>query len=109
MNFLSPDITKDPWTETEEALLSQKVSELGKQWKRIASFFVGRSDVSVKSHWQVMQRRAERQMLYCAQLQLLGIPFPTIQRADVAKIELESLQFNDDADYEFDFETWSGM
>jgi hypothetical protein len=108
-NFLSPDIVKDPWTEDEEVLLSQKMTELGKQWRKIASFFVGRSDVSVKSHWQVMQRRAEREILHSAQMRLLGMKFSTVPRSDPTPIDLDILQFNGGAECEPDFESWFGM
>jgi hypothetical protein len=71
-NFLSPDITKNPWTEQEEVLLFQKIAELGNSWKKIALFFPGRSEVSVKSHWQLMQRRVEREIIQTTQMHLLG-------------------------------------
>jgi hypothetical protein len=62
-NFLSPDIVKTPWSEEEETVLCQKVMQLGRAWKRIALHFPGRSEVNVKSHWQVMQRRFERDIV----------------------------------------------
>jgi hypothetical protein len=57
VSFLSPDIVNGPWTEEEEALLCEEFAVLGNSWKQITSKFPGRTDINVKSHWAVMQRR----------------------------------------------------
>jgi hypothetical protein len=56
-SFLSPDIVNGPWTEEEEELLREEFALLGNSWKQITLKFPGRTDVNVKSHWLVMQRR----------------------------------------------------
>jgi hypothetical protein len=104
-NFLSPDIKKSPWVEQEEGLLFRKIAELGNSWKKIASFFPGRSEVSVKSHWQLMQRRAEREVIQAAQMKLLGQKTAAQQREE-PPIDLEILSFTEDRYDEIDFETW---
>jgi hypothetical protein len=63
MNYLSPDICKGPWTDAEEALLCQKIAQFGHSWKRIASCFNGRSEVNVKSHWNQIQRKVQRDII----------------------------------------------
>jgi hypothetical protein len=61
-NFLSPDVVNGPWTEEEEALLCNRFAMLGNLWKLISTFFPGRTEINVKSHWQLMQRRIKREM-----------------------------------------------
>jgi hypothetical protein len=58
LNYLSPDVTNGPWTAADEALLVEKYNEFGATWKHIATFFPTRTDINVKSRWQLMQRRA---------------------------------------------------
>jgi hypothetical protein len=60
MNYLSPEVGNGPWTAEEEKLLLEKYRELGAVWKHIASFFISRTDINVKSRWQLMQRRARK-------------------------------------------------
>jgi hypothetical protein len=57
LNYLSPAVNNGSWTWEEEQLLLQKVRECGNAWKLIATFFSSRTDVNIKSHWKVMQRR----------------------------------------------------
>jgi hypothetical protein len=58
LNYLSPDVGNGPWTSDEERLLLEKVAEYGQVWKRIATFFNSRTDINVKSRWNLIQRRA---------------------------------------------------
>jgi hypothetical protein len=60
VNYLSPEVGNGPWSPDEEILLIQKHEELGAAWKHIASFFVGRTDINVKSRWLLMQRRVRK-------------------------------------------------
>lgn len=55
MNYLSPAVYKGPWTPQEEALLRNKVNELGRRWKSMEPFFPGRTDINIKNHWKQMQ------------------------------------------------------
>jgi hypothetical protein len=50
-NYLSPDLSSRPWSETEDDLLHEKVSQIGQRWAQISPFFLGRSDVSLKNRW----------------------------------------------------------
>jgi hypothetical protein len=59
-NYLSPAISTRPWSEEEEALLTEKVAELGQKWSQIAVFFDGRSDVNLKNRWAAIVVRNER-------------------------------------------------
>jgi hypothetical protein len=51
MNYLTPCVRSDPWTEAEDILLVAKVNELGFAWATIARSFNGRSDTAVKNRW----------------------------------------------------------
>jgi hypothetical protein len=59
-NYLSPELTTDPWTEAEDDLLRQKYVEFGPKWAKIARSFKGRSDVSLKNRWASINIRAQR-------------------------------------------------
>ena len=58
INYLSPSIKNDPFSESEDALLRQKYEEFGPKWVKIAKFFDNRTDISIKCRWAVLKRRA---------------------------------------------------
>jgi hypothetical protein len=60
LNYLSPKVINQPWTDEEERELVAKHSQFGPLWRHIATFFPGRTDINIKSHWLLMQRRIRR-------------------------------------------------
>ena len=56
-NQLNPDITKAAWTTEEELVLLQAHRELGNKWVDIAKRLSGRSDNSIKNHWNASLKR----------------------------------------------------
>jgi hypothetical protein len=59
-NYLCPTVNNGIWTTEEEQLLTEKVQEHGNAWKLIARYFSARTDINIKSHWKVMQRRPRK-------------------------------------------------
>jgi hypothetical protein len=55
-NYLCPANKNGPWTEEEDALLAQKVRDLGSHWSVIAKCFDGRSENNVKNRWYAFVR-----------------------------------------------------
>ncbi|OHT10247.1 hypothetical protein TRFO_04252 [Tritrichomonas foetus] len=51
VNYLNPNIRTDPWNDSEDLLLLEKVNELGRCWSNIGKFFNGRSENDVKNRW----------------------------------------------------------
>ncbi|WOL16311.1 hypothetical protein Cni_G25098 [Canna indica] len=56
-NHLRPDIKKDMWTEEEERQLVEAHIKYGNRWAEIAKHISGRSENSIKNHWNTTKRR----------------------------------------------------
>ncbi|KAK8887792.1 hypothetical protein M9Y10_038849 [Tritrichomonas musculus] len=54
-NYLAPGIQNGPWSQEEDALLVQKVKELGTMWSKMVQFFPGRTDVNLKNRWVTLR------------------------------------------------------
>jgi hypothetical protein len=63
VNYLSPDLNLRPWSPDEDALLLQKHAELGSRWAKIAKFFANRTDGMVKNRFNLLDRKARKQMM----------------------------------------------
>lgn len=58
--YLKPNLNKKPWTPEEEKLLVEKHEVYGNQWKLIATFFKGRTDINVKSKFHQIERKERK-------------------------------------------------
>ncbi|PNH12315.1 Transcription factor MYB98 [Tetrabaena socialis] len=58
-HHLRPDIKKDAWTEEEEELLVAAHLRFGNRWSDIARHIQGRTENSVKNHWNATLRRKD--------------------------------------------------
>lgn len=57
MNYLSPALNNNPFTEDEDNLLLAKYDELGPKWVKMTCYFTGRTDIALKNRWMVIQRK----------------------------------------------------
>ena len=56
-NHLNPDIRKDPWDFHEEWLLFLSHKIHGNKWSIMAKYINGRTDNSIKNHWNSVMKR----------------------------------------------------
>ena len=60
-DYLQPDLSSAPWTESEHQQLLQLQSRLGNVWSEIAKLMPGRSPNAIKNRYNASMRKRARQ------------------------------------------------
>ena len=56
LNHLRPNIKKDEWSAEEERILAEGHAKLGTKWSSLAKLLPGRTENSIKNHWNATLR-----------------------------------------------------
>ncbi|PKA51951.1 Myb-related protein 3R-1 [Apostasia shenzhenica] len=73
-NHLNPEIRKDAWTPDEEMELMKAHMKYGNKWAEIAKVLPGRTDNSIKNHWNSSLKKKSEFYLKTGKLPPVNIP-----------------------------------
>ena len=59
-NYLSPHLNLSPYTYEEEIKLENLVQKYGRKWSLISKFFYNRTEISLKCHYSLIERRKRK-------------------------------------------------
>jgi hypothetical protein len=59
-HYLAPGLTGARWTYDEDAVLINHYHQLGSKWSIIRNYLPGRSDVTIKNRWAVLNRKSRK-------------------------------------------------
>ncbi|CDW82128.1 myb-like dna-binding domain containing protein [Stylonychia lemnae] len=90
INFLSPDIKREPWSPKEDLLLLEKQKQIGNQWAQIAKEIPGRTENQVKNRFNSMLKKIREEKTFKSEVKA-GVQEALLQieNKDENKSELE--------------------
>lgn len=104
--YLSPSVNNGPWSIEEDEFLINKYEELGPQWKKISEFFPKRTEINVKNHFNLLNRRRLKREKKKLKNQTMISSDDTSNIAQNYFLDASSEIFNlFDGENEFDIET----
>jgi hypothetical protein len=74
MNQLCPSLSRDNWTQQEDAILLQQQRLSGNQWSQVAYFLPGRSANAVKNRFSWLNRHGISQVFQTAPVPTAPVP-----------------------------------
>lgn len=78
MNYLSPSISKEPWSQDEDMLLLQLYNLYGSKWSLISQFMPGRSAPRIKNHYVTMSKHLSKLSTEICTQERRPLPLPDI-------------------------------
>ena len=87
MNFLNPDIKKDPFSLKEDIFLLEKRLEIGNKWAEIIKSMTGRTENNIKNRFNMLLKNMKDEALR-------KLEYQNIKEASKRGVEPEDLDEN---------------